>query len=143
MMDPISIAASAITVATLAARTCQAFAELRSLCKTLPGRLHALSNEVTDINVVLIHVATIFKERACAIDDEQQQTISRLLERAGSKLEDLHRITQDLITACDRAKLAVLQAHTWRKEQPKLKSLQEDIKTIKCSLNVALGASNS
>lgn len=142
-MDPLSIAASAITVAALATTTCQAFAELRALCKTLPGRLHALSNEVTDINVVLIHVATVFKERASAVDDEQQHTISHLLERADNKLELLCQTIQDLVAACDRAKLTVLQAHAWRKEQPKLKTLQEEIKTIKCSLNIALGASNS
>lgn len=142
-MDPLSIVASAITVAALAASTCQAFVDLRALCKTLPGRLHALSNETTDMNVVLLQVATVFKERACSIETEQQQTIPHLLVRAEAKLDELHQILQALTTTCDRAKLTVLQVHAWRKEQPKLRALQEDIKTIKCSLNVALGASNS
>lgn len=142
-MDPLSIAASAITVAALAASTCQAFVELRTLCKSLPGRLHALSNEVTDINVVLIQVASVFNERACSIADNQQQTILHLLEQAEAKLGKLQKIVQELANTCDRAKLSVLQAHAWRKEQPKLRVLQEDIKTVKCSLNIALGASNS
>ncbi|KAL8758289.1 MAG: hypothetical protein Q9199_001591 [Rusavskia elegans] len=120
-MDPLSIAASAITVAALAESTCRAFVELRELCKTLPGRLHVLSNEVTDINVVLIQVAKVFEERASSTGP-----------------------FNPLIAACDRAKLnlTVLQAYAWRKEQPQLRALQEDINTIKCNLNVALGASN-
>ena len=142
-MDPLSISASAITVAALATSTCQAFVELRALCKSLPGRLHALSNEVTDINVVLIHVATVFKERAGAIESEQQQTIPSLLVRAEAKLHQLHQTVQALNSTCHRAKLTVLQAHAWRKEQPKLRALQEDLQTVKCSLNIALGASNS
>ena len=76
-MDPLSLTASAITVAALAASTCRAFAELRSLCKSLPGRLHALSNEVADIEVVLVQVATVFGERACSIPEKQQQAIPR------------------------------------------------------------------
>ena len=142
-MDPLSISASAITIAALATSICHTFVELRALCKTLPGRLHALSNEVTDINVVLIQVATVFKERASAIENDQQQTIPPLLVRAEAKLDQLQQIIQSLNATCDRAKLTVLQAHAWRKEQPKLRALQEDLRTVKCSLNVALGASNS
>lgn len=92
-MDPLSIAASAITVAALAESTCRAFVELRELCKTLPGRLHALSNEVIDINVVLIQVAKVFEERASSIDARQHPintVVPRLLVRAEAKLEQLH-----------------------------------------------------
>jgi len=142
-MDPLSITASAITVAALANSTCRAFKELRALCKTLPGRLHALSNEATDIKVVLTQVADVFKERASFVGSEQQQTILQLLERAEVKLDELHEIIQALISACHNSKFVLLQAHAWRKEQPKLRVLQEDIRTIKCNLNVALGASNS
>ncbi|KAL9022524.1 MAG: hypothetical protein Q9185_000234 [Variospora sp. 1 TL-2023] len=144
-MDPLYIAASAITVAALAEATCRAFVELRELCKTLPGRLHAISNEVTDIKVVLIQVAKVFKERASPIDAHQQSNtvVPRLLVRAEAKLEQLHLTLRSLIATCDRAKFTVLQAYAWRKEQPQLRALQAEINTIKCNLNVALGASNS
>ena len=121
-MDPLSIAASAIAVATLATNICQAFAELRSLCKSLPDCLHALSNEVTDINVVLVHVANIFRERAQSIDGGQQHIVPHLLDRADAKLQELDQIVQALIVPRDRTKLAVLQVHAWRKEQPKLRN---------------------
>ena len=143
-MDPLSITASAIAVATLAASTCRAFADLRSLCKSLPGRLHALNNEVSDIEVVLVQVATVFNERACLpIPTHQREAIPRLLEQAEAKLSELQRSIKQLTRLCDRAKTVVFQAHIWRKEQPKLKALQNDIKAVKCNLNILLGASNS
>lgn len=142
-MDPLSIAASAVTVAALAAHTCQAFADLRSLCKSLPGRLHALNNEVTDIELILNQVATVFNERASSISDTQLQAIPRLLDQASIKLSELQNRLEQLTKLCERTKIVVFQAHAWRKEQSKFQDLQEGIRTIKCNLNVVLGASNS
>lgn len=142
-MEPFSVAASAITVATLAASTCRAFANLRALCKSLPGRLHALNNEVADIEVVLIQVATVFDERAYSITEKQQRAIPRLLDQANEKLTELQSTIEQLTKICASARVVVLQAHAWRREQPKLRALQEDIKTVKCNLNILLGASNS
>jgi enamine deaminase RidA (YjgF/YER057c/UK114 family) len=65
-MDPISVTASVIAVATLAAQIAAALSDLRTLCKQLPGRLHALSNEVSDVEVVLIQVAKVIEERSCS-----------------------------------------------------------------------------
>jgi hypothetical protein len=143
-MDPLSVTASAIAIATLAANTCRAFTDLRSLCKQLPGRLHALNNEVVDIQVVLHQVASIFNERACApIPQGQQVAIPALLDQAKTKLSEVQEIVEQLYRSCDHAKFVVLQARAWRREQPKLQELQNDIKIIKCNLNVLLGASNS
>jgi len=72
-MNPLSITASVITVASLAASTGRAFSDLRALCKTLPGRLHALSNEVTDIELILYQVASVLEKRASdpVLQDQQ------------------------------------------------------------------------
>jgi enamine deaminase RidA (YjgF/YER057c/UK114 family) len=56
-MDPLSVTASVIAVATLAAQITSALSELRTLCKQLPGRAHALSNKISDIEVFLVQVA--------------------------------------------------------------------------------------
>ena len=64
-MDPLSISAGIIAVATVAAQVGSAFAELRAICVELPGRLHALNNEFADIEVVLYQVAAVIKERSC------------------------------------------------------------------------------
>ncbi|KAF3897021.1 hypothetical protein GTR04_0360 [Trichophyton interdigitale] len=50
-MDPLSVTASIIAVGTVAGKICSAFTELRSLCRSLPGRLHALNNEVADLEI--------------------------------------------------------------------------------------------
>lgn len=67
-MDPLSAAASVIAIATVAGQVGKAFAELRKDCSELPGRLHALSNEITDIEFVLHQVAAVLQELiACLI----------------------------------------------------------------------------
>ncbi|KAL8734803.1 MAG: hypothetical protein Q9181_003027 [Wetmoreana brouardii] len=143
-MDPLSIIASVVAVAGLAASTGRAFTDLRSLCKSLPGRLHALSNEVTDFEVVLNQVARVFRERQ---DDPTLKThalnILSLLEGAKRKLGELRSIIQALVRICGSSKVPLHRAYAWRKDQPKLQALQDDIKNIKCSLNIMVGASNS
>lgn len=143
-MDPLSLAASIIAVAGLAAKTARVFNDLRITCKTLPGRLHALSNEVSDFEMVLRQVARIVDERASdPILKDNHCHLPQLMKQAHSKLEELRTIIQKLCDICTNSKVPLLNVHAWRKDQPKLQDLQESIKTIKCSLNIMLGASNS
>ena len=137
------VAASAITLASLAAGTCHALAELRAICKSLPGRLHALNNEVADLELVLFQVATTFRERSHHIPEDQAEAIPRLLDQATDKLIELKLSVERFAKACDRTKVSIIQANIWRREQPKLTAIQQVLKTIKCSLNIVLGASNS
>ncbi|KAL8834483.1 MAG: hypothetical protein Q9170_003718 [Blastenia crenularia] len=143
-MDPLSITASVIAVAGLAASTGRAFQDLRSLCKTLPGRLHALSNEVADIELVLYQVASVFEQRGKdPVLQEHALSIPKLVEGAELKLEELRSIIRRLSQLCKGTRAPLYGAYTWRKDQPRLQSLQDDIRNIKCSLNIMLGASNS
>ena len=143
-MDPLSITAGIIAVAGVAATTGSAFSDLRQSCKTLPGRLHALSNEVTDIELVLYQVAaTITKRQEIPVLHTEVANIQHLLRHAQNKLEELRAVVERLTKFCRSTKVTILGARAWRKDQPRLQSLQEDIKNIKCSLNIMLGASNS
>ena len=74
---------------------------------------------------------------------EQEQYIRHLLDQAGSKLRDLRTIVDTFTHVAKTTKIPFFQAYAWRKNQPRLQLLQEDIKTVKCSLNIMLGASNS
>ena len=143
-MDPLSITTAIVGIGAVAASTGRAFKDLRELCKTLPGRLHALSNEVSDIELVLYQVASLIEKRAGdpALSD-QEAYIQHLLAQAGSKLSELKSIVETLTTIIKTSKVPIFRANAWRKNQPRLQALQEDIKTVKCSLNVILGASNS
>jgi hypothetical protein len=141
-MDPISVAASVIAVATLAAQTCSALADLRSLCRSLPGRLHAVNNEVADLELVLLQVALLIEERTC-LPESKQSAIPHLLKQARTRLIELKSIVDRLTITCRKAKIPIIGVNAWRKEQNKLQELQEGIRTVKCNLNIMLGASNS
>ena len=140
-MDPLSVVASVIAIATVAGQVGKAFAELRKDCSELPGRLHALSNEVADIEFVLHQVAVVLKERNC-LSDSDRASIPTLLVQAEAKLTDLKRILDRLADNGARRRV-LLRASAWRKWYPRLQALQVDIRAIKCSLNILLGSSNS
>ena len=141
MAEPLSLVASIIAVATVAAQITSTLSKLRVICE-LPGRLHALSNELTDLQVVLRHVGTTVDD-GTAQPSEEKETILQLLQRAESKLSELNVIIQRLTVSCVSKGKCVVRAATWWKEKPQLQALQEDLHEIKASLNMLLGVSNS
>jgi Fungal N-terminal domain of STAND proteins len=141
-MDPLSITASLLAIATLAAQTGAAFHRLRETCNALPGRLLALVNEVADLEAVLREVAHLTHDRRRDLLGKSSY-ISQLLSQATSKLTELKGLVDKLDKACAQTKIPLVKARAWRKAQSKLLHLQEGIKTIKSSLNVLIGASNS
>jgi hypothetical protein len=100
-----------------------------------------LSNEVADVEFVLHQVAAVLQERNC-LSDSDKDSIPVSLIQVEAKLRDLKDIVGHLKGHCTSRKL-LLRASKWRKWQPKLQPLQTDIRAIKCSLNILLGASNS
>ena len=142
-MDPLSIAASAVTVAALAASTGRTFSELRSFCRSLPDRLHALNNEVADTEIVLAQLATVFSKRTSLIEEAEQQVTLDLLSQASVALSQLQDILKGFTVLRDRSQFVFSQARAWRKEQPNLERLHANIKRVKCTLGIMLGASNS
>lgn len=109
-MDPLSIAAGAIAVATLAAQTCAAFAELQSLCRSLPRRLHALNNEVSNLELVLYQLASLVEERVCLLEGNQS-TIPHYLRQARIKLIELKGIVNRLAITIRNAKIPIVGAN--------------------------------
>lgn len=143
-MDPLSLTASVIAVATLAAQTCNAFVKLRQLHQAIPGRLHALNNEAVDIELVLYQVAAVVRERQGLLSGEREQTdIKQLLEQAKPKLDELRAIVNRLCDARSNSKTTLFRGYRWQKEQERLQILQNGINSVKCSLNIILGASHS
>lgn len=141
-MDLLTITVSVVAVATLADQTSAALYRLRETCKALPGRLLAVLNEITDLEAVLREVAHVTSERSRHLWDPSAY-ITHLLSRAFVKLTELKELVDKLETTCARAKIPLAKACAWQKAQSKLLYLQEDINTIKSSLNVLIGASNS
>lgn len=143
-MNLLSIMESITSIATVAASTARAFEKLRELCNPLPGRLHALGNEISDIELILHQVALLVEQHTGRTPLEGQQAhILHLLDQAGPRLEEMRLIIDTLIGFAKTAETSIFRTHAWRENQPRLRALQEDIKTIKCSLNIMLGASDS
>jgi hypothetical protein len=142
-MDPLSITAAIIAIAQAAASTSRAFRVLRQLCKSLPARLHALGNEVADLEIVLHQLASVVDRRFRASTlAPHHATISHLLDAAGQKCTEITRIA-NCISDSARAKPNIVGSRAWRKNQPRLQELQEEVRNIKHDLNLMLGASNS
>jgi hypothetical protein len=145
-MDPLSLTASVIAVATLASQIARAVADLRNSCKHLPGRLHALGNEVSDTELVLREVAKVSEERSHAsisTAETDQTTIRQLVKKAETSLNEVKTIIHSLSASSGPNSVTIFRMGLWRMEQPRLRALQEDIMTIKSNLNVIIGASNS
>ncbi|KAL8746941.1 MAG: hypothetical protein Q9190_001103 [Brigantiaea leucoxantha] len=143
-MDPLSLTASIIALTTLTTQCLKAFSALRNNCRSLPGRLHALDNEVTDTHAVLTDISTLLAERGKkSIPEEEQGNALTHVNQLTTKLTELKNIVDSLTVLCSRSRTLWATAIAWPKVQGRLSSLQEDIKSAKSRLNLLLGTSNS
>jgi len=78
-MYPLSSNSKCYPVATLAAQIASTICKLRAIYQ-LPGKLHAISNEVSDLEVVLRHIATTVIDRQLTGADEQIEALSDVLQ---------------------------------------------------------------
>jgi hypothetical protein len=140
-MDPSSVASSVVAVATFAGQVSAAFRTLRQCSVELPGKIHALNNDVADLEIVLYQVASVSEERTrfSASDDD---AIFNSVQQAEGKLREVKSIIDQLVAA-SKGTNVFIRAKMWRKLHPRLQKLQNSIQNTKCSLNLLLGASNS
>lgn len=141
-MDPVSLTASAVALVTFATRICTAIASLRLLCKTLPGRIHAVSNEVADFELVLLQLTALLENRT-RLPESKYSAMPHLLKQARTTLTELENIIHKLIRIQRNSRMPITIVKAWRNEQVRLKELQDDLRSVKSNLNILLGASNS
>ncbi len=141
-MDPVSLTASAVALVAFATRVCTAISSLRSLCKILPGRIHAVSNEVADFELVLLQLTALLESRR-QLPESKYSAMPHLLKQARTKLTELESIIHKLIRVRQNSRIPITIVKAWRHEQVRLKELQDDIRSVKSNLNIMLGASNS
>lgn len=110
-MDPLSITAGGIAVATLAVQTSNTFNDLRTLCRRLPGRIHAVNNEVSDLELILLQVASLLEERSSYLPESKQSIIPNLLHETTENLTEIKTITNRFINVCRRTTLSLLVAN--------------------------------
>ena len=139
-MDPLSLGASIIAVATLAAQVSTLFNELRNLYRELPGRLHAVGNEVSDLELVLRRLALVVENRQIKLGDEQTD-LALLLQRAEVKLINTKQIVERLTLRCTQVRSQLLSVGIWQVLHPRLQTIQADLRDVKSNINLLLGAS--
>jgi hypothetical protein len=137
-MDPLSVAASCIAVATLAANVGSTLMKLRV------GNVQAMKNQVTDLGGVLRHVAVVLRERQQNnITDESLALLQHHLAQTESKLKEVDCLLIHIIGPPNNPRKSVGKAAIWLKEKGKLQSLQQDLRVLKSNLNMAMGSSHS
>ncbi|KAJ5715265.1 ankyrin repeat containing protein [Penicillium malachiteum] len=141
-MDPLSFTASLLAVATLAASVTTALSNLRHVGE-LPGRLHAINNEVTDLEVILRQIGSKFTETHSSPLRGNPNSLLDVLRRAESKLRELDAIVARLMRSCVRNGKFLVRAKVWMTEKPKLQAFQEELHDIKATLNLILGLVHS
>ncbi|KAL9090460.1 MAG: hypothetical protein Q9159_001990 [Coniocarpon cinnabarinum] len=143
-MDPLSITSSAIAIISLVESVRQRVTQLRQLHHELPGRLHAIHNEVADFEVVLRQVLkSITDGDATAVASSRGRDLFDLLDRATPVLHALKTVVEQISINCAADRHFLFRANAWREKQETLQFLQNDILRIKSSLNVILGAAAS
>jgi hypothetical protein len=85
-MDPLSIIASVLTLATAAAQIGTAISRLRHFGE-VPGKIYALKNEVSDLEVVLRQIGQALKQKSLA-PDNAHGSLEQVLARTKGHLTD-------------------------------------------------------
>lgn len=147
-MDPLSFAASIITVVTIAGTTAK---ELSHLCRALrdaPTEVHALNNEVVDLQGILRAIQAVADTEDCAGAGQNEAQLGLQtgslkapgammiihLDRAKEKLSELSHLTQKCM-----AKGRSFHFHTvWLRERSKAQALQRELRNIRTNLQTAL-----
>ncbi|KAL8912723.1 MAG: hypothetical protein Q9172_007453 [Xanthocarpia lactea] len=143
-MDPISVAASILTVL---GATATAATALNHLCQARHASQHliALVNEVSDLRVVLHNVRDAVEERARTA--QECGNLGLIVQRATLKLSELNQLIYGNLlktkAACNNPKdddTIKASRRAFLRHSGKIKSLKEDIRDIKMSMMIAMGA---
>ena len=139
MADPLSIMSSIIAVIGAAESVGKAVNRIRDI-KNAPNEVLALSNEISDLTVVLKHVETYVTATDRAVISRQNlEHLSVLAKRAQSRLAQLEQIMHNQLPELGgtnrRSSLLRLQ---WPLLKTKVNCLRVDLRDIKLSIIVQM-----
>lgn len=142
MADPLSVVASVVALATAAAHISKGISRLRHFGE-VPGRVYALKNEISDLECVLRQVGHALEQKSLAPVNEQG-SLEQILARTKGHLADLAKALERVANAFAGGKCKIIsKSAIWWKEKALFQGFQEEIRSVKASLNLMLGAANS
>lgn len=137
-----SAVASVIALATAAAQISKGISRLRHFGE-VPGRVYALKNEVSDLEGLLRQVGHALEQKTLALDNEKG-SLKQILARTKGHLAGLAKALERVANACAGGKVKIIsESAIWWKEKTLFQGFQEDIRSVKATLNLMLGAANS
>lgn len=141
-MDPLSIISGVLAIATAAAQISTAISRLRHLGE-VPGKIYALKNEVSDLEVVLRQVGHALEQHLLEPENEHG-SLEQVLARTKGHLTELTRALERVAQACTGSRIKVISKSTiWLREKSVFQELRDNIASIKATLNLMLGTANS
>ncbi|EXJ54889.1 uncharacterized protein A1O5_12955 [Cladophialophora psammophila CBS 110553] len=142
MADPLSIAASVVGLVAAAVHVSKAISELRHLGE-LPRRIYTLKNEVSDFEAVLRQVEDALNQQTL-VPDNEQGSLEPILNRTKGHLADLVKALHRFEDACKGSKIKIIaNSAIWLRYRTIFQRSHEDIRSVKTTLALMLGASNS
>ncbi|KAL9096637.1 MAG: hypothetical protein Q9165_001124 [Trypethelium subeluteriae] len=143
-MDPLSVSASILAVVGAANTAVKVINKLHDA----PSEVCGLLEEISDLQGVLAGLHTMVPNLSAEANSPTKrlltQSLSDLLDRAKSKIVELGGIIHGILDrpATENAKAKVSRV-SWLMEKSKVRKLQEDIRSVKLSLALLLGAVTS
>jgi hypothetical protein len=141
-MDPLSVGASALTIAETVVGALKIIEGLHSA----PAEIHSLINVVSDVQVVVreVHSAVSRRSNVEDLPSDSIGNLETLLTRARSKLLDLDQIIQYRLLTSDEGGLVSKTARVrWLRERGRVGKLQKELSDIKLNIAAVWGAANS
>ena len=140
MADPLSITTSIIAVIGAAETVGKTLNRIRDMTNA-PDEILALSNEISDLTVVLKHVETYATAADRAVTSpEHLEHILVLAKRAQSRLAQLERVMHKYLPGPVAASWrSSLSRFRWACLKTKINGLRVDLRDIKLSIIVQIG----
>lgn len=141
-MDPLSITASVVALATAAAQISTAISRLRHFGE-VPGKIYALKNEVSDLEVVLRQIGQALEQKSL-VADKAHGSLEQVLARTKGHLAGLTRALERVANACTGSKTkAISKSTVWLREKALFQTFRDDLGSAKATLNLILSTANS
>src|SRR2546421_11355751 len=105
-MDPLSIIGSVLAIATAAAQISTAISQLRHFGE-VPGKIYALKNEVSDLEVVLRQIGQALEQKSL-VPDNANGSLEQVLARTKGHLADLAKALERVANACTGSKIKAI-----------------------------------
>ena len=142
-MDPLSITVSVLTILGSSGSVGKAVKKLMGL-RSLPDALLALNNEISDFHLVVSKTDALLRSHQSTPDTSSRITdfateLSPLLARGKVKLLELECLIEYNLTRPGQHGVSVLNKVAWLREQDKVRTIQDEIRSIRTSLATLIG----